>query len=467
MLGNLKTSCTSLLKDREKAKFSQLTLPSVDESFWVGKPIFCKYQIDVINDKSTVIIIEKGRQIGMSYSLAFMAVMKAISNKKGTLVSSYNKEAVKNFLTDCMLWAKLFNQIFKLTTYTEIINNRDICVFELKFLNGRKIIGLPGDSVQFRSYTGSNYDAIVDEAAYRENLQSLLASVLGLMIHGGQIHILSTHAGVDNEFNNLIQDVKAGKLPYSHHKITFRDAVKQGIYRRICAKSREEWSEEKQEEWIKSIYALYGIRASEELDAEASDYSQEGKLFDKFIRIESLSNNPYEYFYFRSHDLASTEDDKNDDDTAFYSASVKVAYNPDKNQLIIMDWFAEKLSPLDGDNKIVELAREDGQDAYQIIEIEPGSTGEKYLAIMRDKLAQEGYYNVDGYRPYTNKIKRLIPVANAAKTGELVMLDTLHNTELEKLLKRVSKIKKPLITDLADCLSNVYQYIKNDWYSYQ
>lgn len=459
----LKSACLSILSDKERIEESN-ELNDVDVSYWINEPIFCQYQIDVILDKNPVVLWEKSRQIGASYSLAFLAVMKAISDTKGTVVSSYNRDAVKNFITDCAKWAKLFNNIFTLITYTDVINERDICVFELKFLNGRKIIGLAGDSVQFRSYTGANYDAIVDEAAYRDDLQSLLAAVLGLLIHGGQIHILSTHAGIDNQFNLLCKKVVEGLLPYSHHKTTFRDAVNQGLYKRIVAKTNTKYLKDEETKWVNSIYSLYGNRSGEELDVEPSDYSQEGKLFNNFQKVNPNILTEHGYYYFRSHDLASTEDDKNDKDTAFYSASVKVAYNVETKQIIIVDWLAEKLAPLEGDNRILELAKEDGE-CYQIIEIEPGSTGAKYLAIMQEKLSKEGIYTVDGYRPYTSKIKRLIPVANAVLNGELVMLDIEKNYELEKLLRRVSKVKKPLITDLADCLSNVYSHIHDMWNS--
>ncbi len=459
----LKQTCNNLILDR-KQQVSRLELPDVDINYWQDEPLFCKYQREILKDKSPVILIEKSRQIGMSYSLAFLAVLKAISNSKGTVVSSYNKESVKNFLNDCSYWAKLFNKVFSLTTYSDVINEREINIFELKFLNGRKIIGLAGSSVQFRSYTGANYDAIVDEAAYRDDLPGLLASVLGLLIHGGKVHILSTHAGVDNEFNKLCERVKSKELPYSHYKVTFRQAVEQGLYKRIAAKNGESPSPEKEAEWIENIYSMYGVRASEELDAVPSDYSQEGQLFDTFQYIESLSNNPYEYIWFRSYDIASTEDDKQDDDTAFYTASVKCAYHLESQQLIIVDWTADKLAPLAADQMIVDLAIEDGQDCYVILEQEPGS-GEKYIAIMQDRLIKEGIYNVHGYKPYINKIKRSIPVANAVKHGKVIMLEDPHNHELERILRRVSKHKKPLVQDLCDALSNLYDYIKNEFNS--
>jgi phage FluMu gp28-like protein len=46
-----------------------------------------------------------------------------------------------------------------------------------------------------------------------------------------KVRIISTHDGVENAFNGLIQEVRAGKRGNaSVHRITFRSAVEQGLY---------------------------------------------------------------------------------------------------------------------------------------------------------------------------------------------------------------------------------------------
>ena len=81
-----------------------------------------------------------------------------------------------------------------------------------------------------------------------------------------RIHIISTHDGVDNPFNELITDIRAGKKPYSIHRITFDEAVSDGLYRRICLRLGKEWTKEGEEAWCKEIRDFYGDDASEELD---------------------------------------------------------------------------------------------------------------------------------------------------------------------------------------------------------
>jgi phage FluMu gp28-like protein len=82
---------------------------------------------------------------------------------------------------------------------------------------------------------------------------------------GGQVRIISTHFGDSNEFNSLIQDIRAGKKPYSLHRITFDDALADGLYKRICEVLKKEWSPEAETQWRQGIIESYGEDADEEL----------------------------------------------------------------------------------------------------------------------------------------------------------------------------------------------------------
>ena len=54
---------------------------------------------------------------------------------------------------------------------------------------------------------------------------------------------------MDNLFNELIEDSRAGKKRYSIHRITLDDALADGLYKRICMVSGQEWTPQKQQEW--------------------------------------------------------------------------------------------------------------------------------------------------------------------------------------------------------------------------
>lgn len=49
-------------------------------------------------------------------------------------------------------------------------------------------------------------------------------------------------------------------------KTTFREAVADGLYRRICEKQGKVWTQEMEDDWVAEIYGYYGEGAGEELD---------------------------------------------------------------------------------------------------------------------------------------------------------------------------------------------------------
>jgi phage terminase large subunit-like protein len=459
MLSSLKSRCYEIIKEVKTA--SAYELLDTDYTHF-DQPLFCDYQKKLVLDSSPVLVLEKGRQIGYSWVMSFKAVIKAASNEKDTVYMSYNRESAKDFMRDVQRWCRIFNLAYSMYE-NECIDDRAINIFECNFLNLRKIIAVSGDCTNLRGKPGA--DVIIDEAAYNQNsISDVIAASMATLIHGGSVTIGGTHAGVDSDFNQLIDKIKAGDYPYTLMKVTFKQAVSQGLYKRICARKKEVWEQEKENIWISEIYNMYGLRASEELDAEPTDYSQSGKIFKTFEYIDLQPLNPWEYVDFRYHDLAASKDPDDLNASACYSASVKVRYVYATQKIIVVDWQAEKLSPLEGDAMIEQLALQDGSKSVQIIEEEPGSTGLKYVAIMQERLIRQGVFQVFGYKPMMQKVKRAIPVANGVISGEVLIDQNLNNREeFIKYLQKFSSKPTPLVTDLTDCLSGAYDYIKNEY----
>ncbi len=67
-------------------------------------------------------------------------------------------------------------------------------------------------------------------------------------------NIISTHNGVDNLFNQYIQDAREGRKDYSVHRITLDDAIADGLYRRICYVTNQPWSPEAEKAWRDGLY---------------------------------------------------------------------------------------------------------------------------------------------------------------------------------------------------------------------
>ncbi len=438
-------------------------LEEIDPTKYQNISLLCDYQTQWVKEQSPVIVVEKSRQIGFSWTISLRLVLDAIEGKRDSIATSYNKLAIKNFTRDCARWARLFNRVFNLTVEQNIVNDRELTIFELKFINGYVITALAGDAVNLRSYSGRNI--FLDEIAYREqSLDDILASAMATRIHGGKVILGSTHCGDDSEFAILVKSIRDGKLPYKLFKTTFRDAIAQGLYRRICFKNDEEWSQEKEDQWIEEIYGLYGVRAQEELDVIPSDFSQDGMIFNSksFVRVDYVdySSEPWNWVLMRYFDIAASDIDA--DDTTYYSATILMAMSLIDDKFTILEYDAAKLSPSQGDSWMINIAKGDSDNVTQIIEIEPGSSGEKYYWYIMNEMSKNGVHNVTGYKPQLSKISRLIPVANACLRKEIQIIDDIAD-EFTKIVKKVSAKPKPLVSDLADCISGIYDYYLNQY----
>jgi phage FluMu gp28-like protein len=82
---------------------------------------------------------------------------------------------------------------------------------------------------------------------------------------GGQVRVISTHNGADNPFNELVNDIRAGRKNYSLHRVTIDAAIADGLYNRICIRTGRKWSAAGEAAWRAEIFAQYGEDAEEEL----------------------------------------------------------------------------------------------------------------------------------------------------------------------------------------------------------
>lgn len=213
---------------------------------------------------------EKSRRIGASWSTASKAVLCA-SAKKGSdaLYIGYSEDMTREFIDDCAMWAKHFNDVivgqgeFMFADTDDAGDTQQIKAFRIDFASGFKILAL---SSRPRSIRGKQGLVIIDEAAFHDDFPGLMKAALAMLVWGGRVLVISSHNGEDNPFNLLIKDIRAGKVPYSLFRTTFRDAINDGLYRRVCLRKGLEWSQQAEDEYVAGIYSFYGDGAAEELD---------------------------------------------------------------------------------------------------------------------------------------------------------------------------------------------------------
>ncbi|HUO23692.1 MAG TPA: terminase family protein [Caulobacteraceae bacterium] len=218
---------------------------------------------------SPLAVIEKSRRIGLTWGLASLAVLCAARSRaargKNTFYIGYNLDMAREFIDVCGMWATSFGHI-GVETGEEIFeddNGKPVQAFRIQFASGFKIVALPSKP---RSLRGMQGQIILDEAAFHDNLAEMLKAAMAMLIWGGNVIVVSTHDGVSNAFNELLDKIKSGEQKGHTLRITFADAMADGLYERVCLVKGDTPTPEGKLEYEADIRAFYSDNADEELD---------------------------------------------------------------------------------------------------------------------------------------------------------------------------------------------------------
>ncbi|ACI98528.1 terminase large subunit domain-containing protein [Rhodospirillum centenum] len=229
--------------------------------------VLLPYQQRWIADRSPVKAAEKSRRVGLTWAEAaddvLIAGLAADDGGDDVWYIGYNQDMAREFIETCADWARHFATAAE--AMEEVLvddEDKDILAFRIRFASGHKITALSSRPSNLRGKQGV---VVIDEAAFHPDLKELLKAAFALLIWGGRVRIISTHDGVENAFNELCEDIRAGRNKYSLHRITFDEALSEGLYRRICLVRGVEWSPEIEAEWRQEIIDFYGDGADEEL----------------------------------------------------------------------------------------------------------------------------------------------------------------------------------------------------------
>lgn len=230
---------------------------------------FLGYQQRWAADTNPVKVCEKSRRIGLSWGEAGdSALLAAQTSGMDVWYIGYNKDMAEEFIRDCGDWLKFYGMAAgEIEEGEEVFIDGDekksILTFTIRCASGHRITALSSSP---RNLRGKQGRIIIDEAAFHSSLAELLKAAMALLIWGGQVHVISTHDGDANPFNELVQDIRAGKLPYSLHTIPFQTAIADGLYERVCLRRGIDPSDADKQIWVAGIYAQYSSNAEEELD---------------------------------------------------------------------------------------------------------------------------------------------------------------------------------------------------------
>ncbi len=240
--------------------------------------VLLPYQQRWIEDDSPLKVIEKSRRTGLTWGEAADDVLTAAADRtargQNVYYIAYNQDMTVEYIQACAMWARAFNRAageIEEGFWEDDEADKHIKTFTIRFPeSGFRIVALTSRPSNLRGRQGV---IVIDEAAFHEQLYELLKAALAMLIWGGKVRVISTHNGDENPFNELINDIRAGKRKGTVQRITFKEAVAEGLYRRVCLRLGKPWTAEDEAAWMQGVYDFYGAGAEEELDCIPSNGS--------------------------------------------------------------------------------------------------------------------------------------------------------------------------------------------------
>ena len=220
--------------------------------------IFMPYQARWIADRSRLKLIEKSRQIGLSWSTAYAMVSRiAVQGARNDeWVSSRDEIQARLFLEDCKLWAGIADIAARDLGEVAIDEAGKHSALVLRFANNRRIHSMSSNP---DAQAGKRGGRVLDEFALHPDPRKLWTIAYPGITWGGSMEVISTHRGSRNFFNQLVREAREGGNPkrISLHRVTLQDALDAGFLWKLQASlpaddERQAMDEAAYFDWVKS-----------------------------------------------------------------------------------------------------------------------------------------------------------------------------------------------------------------------
>lgn len=203
-------------------------------------PFFLPYQQAWILDGSRIKVMEKARQIGISWSTSYGLVRRKArrGERLDGWVTSRDDLQARLFNEDCRSFAGILNVTCKDLGEQVIDDTKATSAYVLHFANGVRIHSMSSNP---DAQAGKRGDRVLDEFALHPDPRKLWSIAYPGITWGGQMEVISTHRGEDNLFNKLVQEAREGGNPkgISLHRVTLQDALEQGFLAKLQEKLPE------------------------------------------------------------------------------------------------------------------------------------------------------------------------------------------------------------------------------------
>lgn len=192
--------------------------------------IFLPFQSAWVKDNSRLKLMEKSRQIGLSWSTAYAADERTAAQgaRHDQWVSSRDDLQARLFIEDCKMWAGIMNLAAKDLGEVVIDPKDRISAYVLEFASGKRIHSMSSNP---DAQAGKRGSRVLDEFALHPDPRKLWSIAYPGITWGGNMEVISTHRGSHNFFNQMIREVREHGNPkgISLHRVTLQDALEQGF----------------------------------------------------------------------------------------------------------------------------------------------------------------------------------------------------------------------------------------------
>ncbi|MGK4386290.1 hypothetical protein [Ectopseudomonas oleovorans] len=168
--------------------------------------VFLGYQQRWVGIRAPLKVGEKSRRIGLTWAEAADNVLVAASSTQAGGMNvyylGYNQDMTVEYIQACAMWARAFNYAageIEEGIWEDEDPDKHIKTYTITFPSGYRIVALTSRPSNLRGRQGI---VVIDEAAFHPDLAELLKAALALLIWGGEVHVISTHDGTDNPFND-------------------------------------------------------------------------------------------------------------------------------------------------------------------------------------------------------------------------------------------------------------------------
>ncbi len=220
--------------------------------------IFLPYQSRWITDNSRLKLMEKGRQIGLSWSTAYATVSRTalVTAKHDQWVSSRDDIQARLFLEDCKLWSGILDLAAQDLGEVALDPEGKHSAYVLRFANAKRIHSMSSNP---DAQAGKRGSRVLDEFALHPDPRKLWSIAYPGITWGGNMEVISTHRGSHNFFNQLVREARESGNPkkISLHRVTLQDALDDGFLYKLqqslpAEDERQEMTEAEYFDWVKS-----------------------------------------------------------------------------------------------------------------------------------------------------------------------------------------------------------------------